>query len=296
MAMNDSMRVKDPVAGIDVDLELAAGTGGKARPVVSLPTGVIAGMAALPAGTAAIGKIITPGFSVSDTLTRPANATPYAANKSINCSLTVTAVSYVALTKTVTLTCNGHPLAVNDRITVVGINAAGTTFTNIDGNWVVSAADANTFSFVVASTPTGTTPQTGLTVAGAVAKCLSFDVGGVAGGSVIISRISVALPGVAMTGAVRAWLYTTQPTVLADQVTFTLLVANDAYRKDYFDLYPVTEGSGSNGTFASARVWETFKCEAADTRLYLCLAAEAAGTPANAGVVTARIAGVQLLG
>jgi hypothetical protein len=251
---------------------------------------------ATPAGTNAIGKVITPSFSTSDSLTRPANATVYAANKSMNCSLTVTAVSYVGGTKTVTLTSNGHPLAVNDRITVVGINAAGTTFTNIDGNWVVSAKDANTFSFVVASTPTGTTPQTGLSVAAAVSKCLSLDVGSVVGGGIIISRLSIALPGVAMTGAVRAWIYSTQPTVTVDQTTFTLLAANDANRKTYIDLYPVTAGSGSDMCFAEWKGWELIKCDPAETRLYLRLEAQGAGTPASAGVITVRAAGVQLLG
>jgi len=77
--------------------------------------------AALAAGTAVIGKVLTPSFSVADSLTRPANTTPYAANKSINCSLTVTGVSYVGTS--VTLTISGHPLAAGDRITVAGINS-----------------------------------------------------------------------------------------------------------------------------------------------------------------------------
>ena len=39
MAVNDSLQIKDPVAGTDVDLELAAGAGGKARPVVHIDSG-----------------------------------------------------------------------------------------------------------------------------------------------------------------------------------------------------------------------------------------------------------------
>jgi hypothetical protein len=243
------------------------------------------------------GKWPTGSFSQSDSLTRPANAIAYASTpKSMNCSLTVTAVSYVGGTKTVTLTSNGHPLAVNDRITVVGVNAGGTTFTNIDGNWVVSAKDTNTFSFVVTSTPTGTTPQTGLTLAGAVAKCLSLDVAGVVGGGIILSSLSVSLPGVAMTQAVRCYFYTVQPTALVDQSTFVVTTANDVQRKGYVDLYPVTEGSGSDCTFANATMWRMIKCEANDTRIYFRLASEGAGTPASAGVITLRGAGMQLLG
>jgi hypothetical protein len=135
----------------------------------------------LLAGTAAIGKIITPTFSASDSLTRPANTTAYAAQKSINIDLTVTAVAYTL--KVVTLTSNGHGLVVGDRITVAGVNAGGSpNFANIDGNWVITAKDANTITFTVAIQPTGTTPQTGLTITHAIAKMLSVDVGGVVGG------------------------------------------------------------------------------------------------------------------
>jgi len=246
---------------------------------------------ALPAGTAAIGKVITPTFGVSDSVTRPANATPYAANNSINCSVAVTAMAYTL--KVVTLTA-ANAFAVGDRITVAGVNT-GFTATNIDGNWVCGAGtNATTVVFTVTNQPTGTTPQT-ITV-GTIAKAMSFDVGGVVGGGIILSRISVCLPGVGMTGAIRVWVYTAQPTVLVDRATFTLLVANDAYRREYYDLYPITEGSGSDMTFASKPMWEEIKCEAADTRLYVRLAAEAAGTPASAGVVTVRLSGVQLLG
>ena len=249
----------------------------------------------LGASSEAIGKVVTPSFSVSDSLVRPANTTPYAANKSINCSLTVTAVSYVAGTKTVTLTSNGHPLAVNDRITVAGMNT-GATLTNVDGNWVVSAKDTNTFSFVVTNTPTGTTPQTGLTITGAVAKQLSLVVADAVGNGVILSRLSVTCQGVAMLGGIRVWVYTGQTGVLVDQATFTLLNTNDATRRDYFDLYPVTSGSGSDTTFASQRLWEVFKCDPADTRLYFRLEALSAATPISGATITLRASGIQLLG
>jgi len=235
----------------------------------------------------------TPTFSVSDSLVRPANTTPYAANKSINCNLTVTAISYVL--KVVTLTSNGHGLVAGDRITVAGI-LSGASVTNVDGNWVVSSSDTNTLAFTVASQPTGTTPQTGLTITGAIAKLLSFDVAGIAGGGIILSGLSISMQGVAMLGAVRAWIYVAQVPVLVDQSTFTLLTANDANRKKYVDLYPITEGTGSDVAFACVDMWREIKCAAADTRLYVRLAAEAASTPVSGGVITVRMSGVQLLG
>ncbi len=243
-------------------------------------------------------KGVTPTFSASDSITRPANTTAYAANKSINCSLTVTAVAYTL--KVVTLTSAAHPLVAGARITVAGMNT-GATLTNVDGNWVIDSVATNTITFTVTSQPTGTTPQTGLTITGAIAKCMSMDVGVVSGGGIILSGLSLALPGVAMTGAVRCYIYVRQPTVLADQVTFTLLVANDTYRRAVYDLYPQTEGSGSDGTFISIDKWRVIKCDSGDTagggtRLYFRLAAEAAGTPASAGVATLRAAGIPCLG
>jgi hypothetical protein len=246
---------------------------------------------AIPAGTNAIGKTITPTFSVSDSFTRPANSTPYAANKSMNCSVAVTALAYTL--KVVTLTA-ANAFAVGDRITVAGCNT-GFTVTNVDGNWICkTGTNATTVVFDVTSQPVGTTPQT-ITV-GTIAKCLSLDIAGVLGGGIILSRISVALPGVAMTGAVRLWCYEVQPTVLVDQATFTLLSANDTYRKFYIDLYPVTSGSGSDMCFAEWIGWMEVKANAADTRLYFRLEAMGAGTPTSAGVASLRASGIQLLG
>jgi hypothetical protein len=247
--------------------------------------------AVLGAGTATVGKFIQPGFSISDSLVRPANATPYAATQSINVNLVPTNFAYTL--KVVTLTV-ANSLAVGDRITVAGCNT-GYTAANVDGDWIVGAGtDATQVVFTVATQPTGTTPQAASH--GSIAKCLSFSVADAVGNGIILSRVSVSLPGIAMTGAIRAWLYTAQPTVLVDQSTFTLLAANDTYRKIMVNLYPVTEGAGSTVTFAEADGWWYLKPEAGDTRLYMRLCTEGAGTPTSAGTVTARLAGVQLLG
>ncbi len=259
--------------------------GGVAQPV-SMATAP-----ALVAGTAVIGKLATPSFAESDSLTRPANTTPYAANRSINCTVAVTAMAYDGLT--VTLTAN-NAFAVGDRITVAGVNA-GFTVTNIDGNWTCkTGTNGTTVVFDVTDQPVGATPQT-ITV-GTIAKCLSLDVAGVVGGGVVLSRLSVTLPGATMIGAVRVYAYTVQPTVLVDQEVFTLLAANDANRRSYFDLYPATEGAGSDVAVAEWTGWKVIKCVPGDTRLYFRVAAEGAGTPTSAGVVTLRASGLQTLG
>ena len=237
------------------------------------------GAAALPANE----------FSVSDTIVRPANTTAYAAQKAVNCSLTVTAGSYA--TKTVTLTSNGHPLAVGDRITVSGINNAY-TWTNVDGDWVVSAKATNTFSFVVTDTPTGVTPASG-SVAAAVAKCLRFNVARAVGTGVLLLRASLACQGVAMTGPFRLYLYKAQQTALVDQATFTVLQANTTNRLARMDFYPETEGTGSDVTFAEVDSTVYLKADTADTYLYGRLVAEGASTPVASATITVKLAGVQ---
>ena len=269
-----------------IDLEKALDTR-----MLAMEANIAATGTKLDAANMLLGQLKTPAFAASDSFTRPANATPYAANKSMNCNVSVTALAYTL--KVVTLTAN-NAFAVGDRITVAGCNT-GFTVTNVDGNWICkTGTNATTVVFDVLVQPTGTTPQT-ITV-GTIAKCLSLDVAGVVGGGVIISRITVSLPGVGMTGAIRLYPYKAQPTVLVDQATFTLLAANDPNRLDYIDLYPITEGAGSDGTFASKQMWEVFKCDPTETRIYFRLASEGAGTPASAGVATLRASGIQLLG
>lgn len=245
----------------------------------------------LASSTSNIGKVITPTFSVSDSVTRPANTTAYSTTQSINCNVSVTAMSYSTLTVTLTA---ANAFVVGDKITVAGVNT-GFTATNIDGNWTCkTGTNSTTVVFDVLVQPTGTTPQT--ITAGTIAKNLSATVATTNGDGIILSRISVSMQGVAMTGAIRCYVYTSQQTCLVDQATFTLLSTNDGSRRDYFDLYPVTEGSGSNVTFASARLWEVIKCDPSDTKLYFRLVTEGASTPISGGVITLRISGIQLGG
>ena len=246
---------------------------------------------ALKAGTAYIGKTIVPTFTSADNLVRPANATPYAALQSLNCNVVITAMSYTGLVVTLTA---ANAFSVGDYITVAGVNS-GFTVTNIDGNWICGVGtNATTVVFTVTVQPTGTTPQTA--THGTIAKLMAFNVGDANGNGIILSEIRVTLPGIAMTGAIRAYLYTQQVGVLVDQATFTVLITNYASRRDYYDLYPVAEGSGSDCTTATLRLWEVIKLDPADTHVFLRLESEAAGTPANAGIIYARLTGIQLGG
>lgn len=240
-----------------------------------------------------IGRLITDVFSVTDQLTRPANTTAYAANQSINMNGTVTEVAYTLLVVTVKVVAHG--LLTGDRITVAGVNS-GATLTNVDGNWIITQIDADHFSFTVTTQPTGTTPQTGLTITGAIAKMLSFDVAGVVGGGILLNEIKVSLPGKAMTGTIRIYIDTVQVAVLVDGTTYPLLIANQAYRKSYCDLYPVVENASSDCTIALWNGSKIIKPESTDTRIYLRVVAEAAQTPASAGVVSVLLTGMQLLG
>jgi hypothetical protein len=278
----------------DLDLALRSLEGNLYAPIVAIdgeltiPENLAT---TLSAGVEKIGKVITPSFSVSDSLTRPNNTTAYAVNKTINCNVLVTAMSYSGLVVTLT---GPNAFSVGDRITVAGVNT-GFTVTNIDGNWICkTGTNATTIVFDVLVQPTGTTPQT--VTAGTVSKLLSVEVADANGNAVILSRINVGFQGVAMTGSFRLYVYDSQVGALVDQSTFTLLNANVASRLGYYDLSPVTDGSGSDATMAVVRLWEVLKCAANDKRLYFRIVAEAASTPVANAVVTIKLTGIQLLG
>jgi hypothetical protein len=236
--------------------------------------------------------IKTNTFSVVDSLTRPANVTAYSAQQSINCNNAVTALVSIS-GNTVTLTV-ANALVVGDYFTIVGVDGNFTNGLNIDGNWKAkTGTNATTLVFDTFLTPTGT-PAT--SSHGTVAKLLAFDVAGVNGGGVILSEVKVSLPGIGMTGAIRVYIYNGQIPVLVDQSTFTVLVANGSYRRDEYDIYPVTEGAGSDTCMGTIRLWEVIKCDPADTHLFVRLCSEGAGTPTSSGSVTVRLSGIQLGG
>jgi len=225
-----------------------------------------------------IGKVQTPNFTDSDSFKRPNNTTDYADTDAMGINLTVTDIGYTL--KTVTLTfAELHWLSAGDRITIAGVNT-GATVTAIDGNWIVaSAPTTSSITFDVTMQPTGTTPQTGLTIANACAKMLSIALGGDMGSGWAITRLTLECPGIAMTGAIRAYMFSEQETALVDQATFSLLSGTSLL--DYFDFTPVVEGASSDMTFAMVRptAGNVYQSTDSANRLYFILVAKAASTP-----------------
>lgn len=237
-------------------------------------------------------KEVALGIMQVDSIVRPLNTTAYGAQQSINCNITVSAGSYDGLT--VTLTSSGHTLSKGDAITVAGVNT-GYTWANVDGNWIVSAVDSTTFSFVVTSQPTGTTPATG-SITGCVAKMLKFSLGRSNGGIVSIRRVTVNMPGVGV-GALRLWLYNAPVSSIVDQAGFTILSANNLARVGYIDLYPVTEASGSSSSIA---IWQgelIVPCESTSTNIYARLEKEGTDNSVvsvSAGTIYVKVVGYQM--
>jgi hypothetical protein len=237
------------------------------------------------------GNIPSPTISLTDTITRPAVATAYALNQSINCNVSVTALVSIS-GMTVTLTA-ANAFAIGDYITVAGVDGNFTNALHIDGNWKTKAGtNATTVVFDVAITPTGT-PATA--THGTIAKLLAFDLAGIAGASIILNHIKISLPGIAAIGALRAYVYIGQVPVLVDQSVFTLLLANAANRRAKYDLTPVTEGANSDCSLATVTPNTTIKCAPADTHIFIRLVAEAASTMTSGGVISVTVTAIQLL-
>jgi hypothetical protein len=125
---------------------------------------------------------------------------------------------------------------------------------------------------------------------------MRFEVGRSNGSVVSIRRITVNMPGLGL-GALRLYLYNAQSTVLTDQATFTILSANDSFRRAYVDLYPITEGSGSD---TSVAVWTgeiIMACESTTKYIYGRLVKEVsdnAVVAVSAATIRTMITGYQM--
>lgn len=109
------------------------------------------------------------------------------------------------------------------------------------------------------------------------------NVGAKVGGSGYITNVRLVKSTNVTTNALfRLWLYSTNPTAIADNGVFTLLWANRDKRLGYVDLVCTTEGAGSSSAAALAtNVNLKFNCDAASRDIGGVLEAKQAYTPGS---------------
>lgn len=106
----------------------------------------------------------------------------------------------------------------------------------------------------------------------------------VTGGSGYITNAKLVKSTTGVTGAsFRLWLYSAAPTAINDNAAFPIKYADRAGCQGYIDLYPTTEGTGSDCAVAlQTGVGLKFKCAEGSQSLYGLLEATGAYAPGNA--------------
>lgn len=174
---------------------------------------------------------------------RPANTTAYAANQAYNIApLSITAATNASPS---VVTVTAHGLSNGQAVNISGVVGA----TGLNGTWLLANVTANTFTLTdIAGVPVNT-PGVWAS-GGSLILLLTFPgLARVASGDGYITKCKLALDGIAMVGNWRLFLYNSLVTPLADQVTFTILKANNTNRTGYIDIATVTGGAGSDCSF-----------------------------------------------
>lgn len=211
----------------------------------------------------------------SDTFTRPANTTAYAAGDAvIGVEKTITAASNAS---PIVLTSTAHGLVTGDAVTVASVG--GNTAAN--GNFVVTKVTDDTFSL------DGSVGNGAYTSGGTAVRLLKL--GGLVGssgsrGRVVKTKLLCDLATIT-NGTFRVHFFSGLFTQGLDNAAFTLLYADRADHQGYSGaLTLVTEGSGSDAGVAQDFTSIPFICASGQTFLYAAVVAEGAYTPKSGGL------------
>jgi hypothetical protein len=215
---------------------------------------------------------------------RPANVTAYAANQAVNIApLAVTAATNANPS---VVTINAHGLQNGQAVNISG--AVGNTA--INGTWLVANVTANTFTL----TDIAGVPVAGNGVwssGGSLILLLTFPGMSIAAaGRGYLTKMKLALDGIAMIGNWRLMLYSALVAPIADQAVFTVLKVNNLVRAGYIDIATVTGGAGSDGSFGEASPGSALPSNLPleyttdqNRALYGILSAQGAATPISGG-------------
>lgn len=217
----------------------------------------------------------------SDSYTRPANTTAYAAGDAITApALTITAASNAT---PIVITSTAHGLVTGDAVTVAAVG--GNTAAN--GNWLVTKIDANTFSL------DGSVGNGAYTSGGTAVRMLRFQsiVGAnIQGGRLIKARV-VTNNATVTNGTLRLYLFNAPATIIVDNGAWTFLYADRSpLLGKSADLVLATEGSGSDCAGAQDVASAIpFGLPAGSRDIFGILVAEAAYVPASGQTVFVEI-------
>jgi hypothetical protein len=228
-----------------------------------------------------LGQVGSNAGKLTATITRPANATPYAAKDVVAAATLAVTGSAAGTGGVVRLTvASSAALVTGQAVTVAAVG--GTTEAN--GNWLVTVVDGTHVELI------GSVFANAWTSGGTIQPMITLlNAGRLVGGSLWIDNVRRVTTDMNDIVAHRLWFYVAQVTQPADNAVFTLLAANTGTRAGYIDLpAQTTEGAGSDVTLAQ-NINDRLHiiCGAADRALYLVDEIYGAGyTPTTGATVT----------
>ncbi len=181
--------------------------------------------------------------SVAKEITRPADATAYAA-KDVIAAASV-AINGATNASPIVVTAAAHGLETGDRVTIASVG--GNTAAN--GSFTVTVLSSSTFSL------DGSVGNGAYTSGGVIWKLLKFaNLLRVAAGGGYLVKASALTDLKTCTARIRLHLYHTQPDPIADNSPFLLLYANESKRIGYVDFPAMATEDATNSTGAGALV------------------------------------------
>lgn len=215
---------------------------------------------------------------LSDSFTRAANTTAYAAGDSV--APVQRAVSGASNASPIEITTSvAHGWATGDRVTIASVG--GNTAAN--GDWVITVTSTTKFTL------DGSTGNGAYTSGGTVERLMRLANAGLRGtinygqGRIIKTRLVVD-EAVVTNGTFRVYYYKQQITQITDNAAWTFLYANKGKLIGISaNLVLATEGSGSDGAAAQDVASSIPYVLDAGDHIYAVLLAEAAYTPKSGG-------------
>lgn len=231
-----------------------------------------------------VGQVGGSGDAVSDSITRPANTTQYAANDEVNISLSVSGATNA--TPIEITTSAAHGLSTGDRVTVASVG--GNTAAN--GNWAITVTSTTKFTL------DGSVGANDFTTGGTVAKCLKFAniARSNGGGALVVGALLIDSAYQSTLPQMRLFLFHTQVTTVVDNAAAAPTDAEMLYSVGHIDFTTTAvPGDATAGTgnceiqVPGSSLW--VQCAAADVNLYGKLVAVNTYTPISGEVLTAKL-------
>jgi hypothetical protein len=279
--------------GTAADVIVAAGAVGSiSAKLRRLTQGVedLKSLISLGPGEAHLGEVGGKIVAISDSFTRPANATPYTVKDAVGPA--TKAITGVTNTTPAVVTSAGHGLSNGDVVLGAGVGGS----TGVNALMVVTNKATDTFE-AYAYVSGG--PNTPIAAGGAFSGAGTFirlgrlaNIARKVGGSGTITFLSFETDNKADTSMYRIWFYNAPVSPYADNLEFGRLYARAAARIGYLDISGVAQEGTTASTSAGGQNTDTpfdFVCDTGIRDIFYEVEILASPTPASGQQYTMKV-------